>query len=235
MALMNKKIYIIIPAYNEQKNIRRVLDELKKYDYEVVVVDDGSEDNTYQIVHNKGAVVLRHKINRGQGAALQTGTEYALSKGAEVIVHFDADGQFLSYEIGRVVKPILSGDVDVVLGSRFIANSANKKANNADVQMPLFKFFFILPVARVINYFFTGLKLTDAHCGFRAMNKYAARKVKILQDGMSHNTEIVAQIKKYHLRFKEVPVSVIYKEFGQGVGGGVRILKELLLGKVLKN
>lgn len=230
----NQKIYLIIPAYNEEKNLGQVLDELKKYNYQVVVVDDGSRDNTYQIAHNKGAVVLRHRINRGQGAALQTGTEYALNKGADIIVHFDADRQFLSQEIERIAEPILSGYADVAIGSRFIADSAKKKTNNANVRMPFLKKYFILPIARVINYFFTGLKLSDAHCGFRAMNKYAAEKIRILQDGMSHNTEIVAQIKKYHLRFKEIPVTVIYKEFGQGVGGGMKILGDLILNSLIK-
>ncbi|MFH1457102.1 MAG: glycosyltransferase family 2 protein, partial [Patescibacteria group bacterium] len=85
-----------------------------------------------------------------------------------------------------------------------------------------------------INNIFTKIKLTDVHCGFRALSRRAAEKIKIMQDGMSHGTEIISQIKKNKLKYREVPVSVIYKNFGQGVGGGFRILKELIIGKIIQ-
>ncbi len=228
-----KLIWVIVPAYNEEKNILPLVNSLLKYGYQIVVVDDGSSDNTWQIIQELPVIKLRHKINRGQGAALQTGTEYALQNGAQIIVHFDGDGQFLAAEISRLAAPILSKQADIALGSRFLNQNFQSKIQNSK-SMPFFKRHLILPIAKVINYFLTGLKLTDAHCGFRVLGRSAAQKIKITQDRMSHNTEIVAQIKKYNLKFQEVPVSVIYKTFGQGIGGGVRILRELLLGKLIK-
>lgn len=223
---MNETTFVVVPAYNEAKNIQNTLDDLLKYGYKIVVVDDGSQDETVALALAKNVSVVCQQINRGQGAALQTGTEFALQSGAKIIVHFDADGQFLAEEILGVIQPLITNEVDIILGSRFLQKN---------IQMPWLKRKIIHPASRLINYFLTGLKLSDAHCGLRAMNKLAAEKIIILQDGMSHNTEIVAQIKKNNLRFKELPVSVIYKEFGQGIGGGFKILWELLIQKVIKS
>jgi len=261
-----KQIYIVIPAYNEEKNISQVLESLLKFDYHLVVVDDGSFDKTYEkakktfacaglLTANLSSVlnkepnkqsrdvkILRHKINRGQGAALQTGTDYAIKNKADIIVHFDGDGQFLPSEIQQVVEPILSKKADIVLGSRFLTNKKNNKASiccqtkiRTNNKMPFLKRYAILPVAKIVNWLLTGIKLTDAHCGFRAMNKLAAGKIRINQDRMSHNTEIVAQIKKHGLKYEEVPVTVIYNEFGQGIGGGFKILKDWFFSKLIKN
>ena len=110
------------------------------------------------------------------------------------------------------------------MGSRFLKKNKN---------IPKLKKYIIYPVSKIINTFFTGIKLTDVHCGFRALSKKAAEKININQDGMSHNTEIISQIKKFKLKYREVPVTVIYKEFGQGIKGGLNILKELFFGKFL--
>ena len=218
-------VYIIIPVFNEEKNIQTTLEDLKQYNYTIVVVDDGSKDNTAGIVEMMGVKLLKHKVNRGQGAALQTGGGYALSQGADIVVHFDGDGQFLSKEIKDLVEPIEFEDIDIALGSRFL------KENKG---MPWLKRYFIHPISRVINAIFTGIKLTDVHCGFRALSITAAKKIYITQDGMSHGTEIISQIKKNKLKFREIPITVIYKEFGQGIKGGFKIIKELLLGKMIK-
>ncbi len=215
-------IYIIIPVFNEENNIQTTLGDLKQYGYTIIVVDDGSKDKTVEIVESMNVKVLKHKVNRGQGAALQTGTTYAVQKGADIIVHFDGDGQFLAQEIKDLIEPIKFENLDITLGSRFL------KENKG---MPWLKKYIIHPVSRVINTIFTRIKLTDVHCGFRALSKQAAEKIYITQDGMSHGTEIISQIKKYGLKYREVPVTVIYKEFGQGIKGGFNILKELLLGK----
>jgi len=220
---MLNNIFVVVPAFNEEKKIRQVASELLGLGYEVVVVDDGSHDQTYQHALESGAWVLQHQINRGQGAALATGTDFAVQKGADVVVHFDGDGQFLASEIREAIEPVVFDSVDVVLGSRFLKEN----------KLPILKQKIILPVARMINTLLTGVKLTDAHCGFRALSKKATEKIKILQDGMSHNTEIVAQIKKNNLFWQEVPITVIYHEFGQGVLGGFKILKELLVGRII--
>ena len=214
--------YIVIPVFNEEKNIQTTLEDLKQYDYTIVIVDDGSKDNTVKIVEGMSIKVLKHKVNRGQGAALQTGTTYAVEQGADIIVHFDGDGQFLAKEIKDLIEPIKFEDLDITLGSRFLG--ANKG-------MPWLKKYLIHPISRIINTILTGIKLTDVHCGFRALSKQAAQQICITQDGMSHGTEIISQIKRYRLKYREVPITVIYKEFGQGIKGGFNILKELLLGK----
>ena len=218
------KIFVVVPTFNEEKNIQNVLSDLKKFDYDIIVVDDGSQDKTLKLAQIAGVKVLEHKINRGQGAALQTGTDYAVKNNADVIVHFDGDGQFLAEEIKFLVEPIMYEKIDIILGSRFLKKNKN---------IPKFKKYIIYPVSKIINTFFTGIKLTDVHCGFRALSKKAAEKININQDGMSHNTEIISQIKKFKLKYREVPVSVIYKEFGQGIKGGLNILKELFFGKFL--
>lgn len=220
------KCFIVVPAYNEEENLRPVLQGVFSHrpGDSVVVVDDGSADNTALVAQEAGAYVLRHIVNRGQGAALRTGTEYVLSQGAEIIVHFDADGQFDPLEIVGLIEPIIRGEAEVALGSRFL------KDNN----IPWTKKRLILPVARLINYFFTGLWLSDAHNGFRALSRQAAEVIEINQDCMAHNSEIVRQIREKNLRFKEVPVTVRYDRYGQGVGGGVKIIRDLLLNIIIK-
>ena len=215
------KVFVVIPSYNEARHIGAVLQSLKKYDYKIVVVDDGSRDQTAQISCDLGVTVISHEINRGQGAALYTGTQYALRQGADVIVHFDSDGQFLAEEISKVIAPIIEGKADIVFGSKFLQSN----------KIPWQKKYLIIKPAIWLNNFLTGLKLSDVHNGFRAMNRYAAEKIEIKQDAMAHASEIVVQTKKWKLRYQEVPVTIIYHEFGQGFGGGLKILIDLFIRK----
>lgn len=219
------KIFIVIPAYNEEKNIGSVVSSLKDTfpENEVVVVDDGSSDNTRKKAGDAGAVVLRHIINKGQGAALQTGNEFAIKKGAEIIVHFDGDGQHKIDDIEKLIKPILTQEAQIVLGSRFLEEKSN---------IPFTKRYLILKPALFVNYFFTGIKLTDAHNGLRAMTGEAAKKIKITQNAMAHNTEIISEVKRNNLKYTEVPVEIIYNEYGQGFLGGIKILKDLVIKKI---
>ena len=224
--MLNKKpkIFCIIPAFNEQKNIAKVLAQVKPIVDEVVVVDDGSTDKTAQIAAQAGVIVLRHFFNRGQGAALETGNQYALSKGADIIVHFDADGQFLAQEIKDIVKPIKAGEAQIVFGSRFL----EKKSS-----IPKFKKYILLPIARLVNYLLLGVRFSDPQSGFRAFSRQAAQKIKIENDGMAHCSEILAKALKSGYKIKEVPITVIYHHFGQRLGGGVRIVKDLILARLL--
>jgi len=222
---VNSKIYIVIPASNEAQNIAAVLANLAQYDYQVVVVNDGSVDETAQEVKKFANVyLLSHLINRGMGAALQTGNEFALQQGAEVIVHFDADGQFLAEEIKDIISPIIKGEADIVFGSRFLGKKSN---------MPPFKKYVIIPLAHLINKIFTGSTLTDPQNGFRAMSQKAASQIKIEQDGMAHNTEIISKAFASGLKIKEVPVTVIYHNFGQRFSGGLKIIKDLILARLI--
>ncbi len=220
----NKKVFVVIPAYNERKTIVEVIKGVKPLVDEIIVVDDGSTDDTSRLAEEQGVTVLRHFINRGQGAALQTGDQYALDKGADIIVHFDADGQFLAKEIGDIVEPIKSGEAEAVFGSRFLGRKSD---------IPWLKEKIILPLAKIVNKIFIGKSLTDSQSGFRALSKKAARRIEIENDKMAHNTEIQGKIFKNNFKIKEVPINVIYHKFGQRFKGGIRIVKELLLAKLM--
>jgi len=223
--MLNEKVWIVIPAHNEAKNIANVLQQLAVLPAKVVVVDDDSADETARIAIGFPVYLLKHLVNRGQGAALQTGTEFALRHGAEVIVHFDADGQMQTKDIAKVIEPILNKQADIVFGSRFLSG---------DSKIPWTKKYFILLPAKIFNWVFTGVHLTDAHCGFRALSAKAARAIEIRQDGMAHATEIMDQVRLLNLRYQEVPVEIIYHEYGQSFGKGFKILVDLIIGRLTK-
>ena len=215
----------IVPAYNEEKTISSVARGLFEYIDKVVVVDDCSTDDTVCEAQRTGAIVLRHEINRGQGAALETGHEYARRIGADYVLHFDADGQFDVVDIAPALKALQESGTDILFGSRFLGKRANT---------PFFKKFFILPLAKLLNYLITELLLSDVHNGFRIITRRALDSIHITQDRMAHATEIVAQVKKNKLKYIEFPVTVRYSEYGQGVGGGLRVLRDLVMGKFIK-
>lgn len=218
-------VFVVIPAYNEEEKIGPVVRDIFSLyqDFKIIVVDDGSVDDTAKIAKEAGADVLRFLLNRGQGASLSIGTDYAVKQGADIIIHFDADGQFEPKEIKELVKPIINQECEVILGSRFL--------NQNLATIPWSKKYFLLPVARIVNFLFTGQWLTDAHNGFRILSRKAAQTIKITQDRMAHNSDIVSQIRKYKLTFKELPVTVYYEDYGQGISGGIKIIKDLLLQK----
>ncbi len=221
------KVVAVLPVYNEQPAIvSQIVQNLRKYVNEIIIVNDGSTDNfNYSLLKKEDIHLLKHLINRGQGAALQTGTDYALKIGADIIVHFDADGQHQTEDIPALIKPLQQNTADFVFGSRFL---------NGSSCLPFFKKYFILPLAKLVNYLFTGLKLTDAHNGLRAFNRTAAKKIHLTQDRMAHATQYPYLVKKYKIKYTEVPVKIIYHEFGQGLGGGIKIIKELLIDKIIK-
>ncbi len=219
------KIFCVIPAYNESKSIIAVINRVKPLVDEMVVVDDHSADNTFELAKSTGIPVLHHIINRGQGAALQTGNDYALLHDADIIVHFDADGQFLAEEIKDVVRPIVDGQADIVFGSRFLGKKSN---------LPKFKKNVIMPLAKAINKIFFDINLSDPQNGFRAMSAKVAREIRIENDGMAHCNEILIKAFKNKYRVKEVPITVIYHEFGQKFSGGIRIIKDLIYKKLTR-
>ena len=218
-------VWIIIPAYNEQENIKQVLKALLEVTANIVVVNDCSKDMTKKYVRAMPVTLLNHLVNRGQGAALQTGTEFALKKGAEIIVHFDADGQMQVKDIFKIIKPIENQQAEIVFGSRFL---------NQDLKIPWTKKYLILKPAIVFNWIFTGVKLSDAHNGFRALSKKAAQKIKITQDGMAHATEILEQTRIKNLKYQEIAVEIIYNQYGQGLRSGFKIIKDLVFARFIK-
>ncbi|MFC1754022.1 glycosyltransferase family 2 protein [Thermoproteota archaeon] len=223
------KVFIVIPAYKENDSISGVVKGLHKEGYKnIIVVDDSSPDATSEKARKAGAIVLQHIINRGQGASLRTGMDYALQKGADIIVHFDADGQHNADEIKDMIKPIVSGKADIALGSRFL-----KKGSN----VPLLK-KIVLKGGVVFTFLFSGVWLTDTHNGFRAMSRKAAEKIEIKQDRMEHASEIIDQIKKKKLRYVEVPVTITYTEYsikkGQSPFNSIRIAARLIWSRYLR-
>lgn len=218
------KIICVIPAWNEEKNIAKVVRSAMPYVDEVVVVDDCSADQTVALAISAGASIIKHPINRGQGAALQTGNDYALSVGADIIVHFDGDDQFSAAEIPDIIAPIKDGRADIVFGSRFLGKKAN---------LPAKKKYLIMPLAKIFTRFILGVKLSDPQNGFRALNRHAA-SLRIENRAMAHASEIQARAFKEKLMIAEVPVTVTYHEFGQSLGGGFKVLKDLLINKIIK-
>ncbi len=226
--LMSPSTFVVVPAYNEQSMIGEVIRGLRRLSATVVVVDDGSSDKTGKVARNAGAVVVTHPLNRGQGAALQTGLDYCLRRGAEVIATFDADGQHSVEDVPGLVQPILRGEADVVLGSRFLGT-----AENISVPRKV-----ILKIGVHFTRVMSGARLTDAHNGIRAFSASAASRIRLTQDRMAHASQIIDQIVAAELRFKEVPVSIRYTDYSKGKGqrstGAVRVAVDYLMGRVAR-
>lgn len=218
----------IVPAFNEENKVGSVVRSLFDHVDQVVVVNDASKDNTKQKAQEAGAVVLSHKINRGQGAALETGHEYARANNADYIIHFDADGQFEVSDILPALNKLKDNNADILFGSRFL----DKKVKN---KIPTFKKYIILPLAKLFEKISGTIKLTDSHNGFRILNKKALHNIIITQDRMAHASQIPKLVMKNNLQYIEHPITVIYHEYGQGLTGGVKIIKDLIIGKFLKN
>jgi len=226
------KITVVIPAYNEARVLDGVIRAVREHVDEVVVIDDGSTDQTAAVARAAGAVVGSHFLNRGQGATLQTGILLALARQADVIVTFDADGQLAAEEIEGVITPLLRGEAEVVLGSRFLDRRKLQQSG-----MPAAK-QAVLRLATLITRWYTGLTVTDTHNGFRAFSRHAATVITIKQGRMAHASEIIEQIEKHRLTFKEAPVSVRYTAYslkkGQRISHSFGILWDLLLSRLSK-
>lgn len=226
----NMGIVTVIAAYNKGKETtERAVRDARAFCDHVVVVDDGSTDDTSVAVFPEGVTLLRHIVNRGQGAALQTGMDYALAYcGANVIVHFDADGQMQGEDIPSLVAPILAGEVDVVLGSRFL----EKKV----VGIPFIR-RVMLRLGTWFTIFLSGIRVTDTHNGFRALSKHAAQEIRITLDRMAHASEILDLVKTKRLRYTERPVKILYSEDslarGQSTSHAMLTVKDILKKKFL--
>lgn len=221
-------IAVVIAAYNEGSAVAAVIQGLRGRCKWAIVVDDGSSDDTAQVALGAGAHVIRHPINLGQGAALQTGIDYAVALGAESIVTFDADGQHAADEIGPMVQHLKSSGVDIVLGSRFIGRTVN---------MPKIKAFTLWLAVRFTR-ITTGLRVTDTHNGFRALTRSCAQRLRIRQNRMAHASEILDEIAAKKLRYSEFPVTITYTAYsvakGQRVLNSVAIVKDQLMGRLAK-
>lgn len=208
--------WVVVAAFNEGAVIEGVIAELVGAGWSVVVVDDGSADDTAAKARGAGAVVVRHSINRGQGAALQTGIDYAVRRGARAIVTFDADGQHDAADIPALLAALATADV--ALGSRFLGKTEGATRRRRAM----------LRSATTVSNTLSGLQLTDAHCGLRAIRASAVPHLRLSQDRMAHASELLRKIRVARLNVVEVPVTIRYTEHsmrkGQGGLQAVRIL-----------
>ncbi len=217
-----------MPAYNEENRIKQVIESCLPFLDTLVIVDDGSRDDTYKnSCEITDVTVLRHSINRGQGAALRTGTKAALNLGADLIIHLDADGQHDASQIPVLIEPIARGEADIVFGSRFMGiKSEGMPASRRALLM----------AGRWFNTFVQGIPraVTDPQSGFRALNREAAESLNFNQDRMAHASEILKLATRSKLRWAEVPVKIIYTEDslkkGQKNTDALKIAWQLLLG-----
>ena len=216
------KTVAVIPAYNEHSRISRAIQDVRDFVDDVVVVDDGSRDRTAEVAARTGIHVLTHRINRGQGAAIQTGTSFALSKlRPEAIIHFDADGQMQASDIPALLEPIKSGCADVVLGSRFLGVATG---------MPLTR-KITLKGGIGFTMLVSGIRTSDTHNGFRALSKKAAESINIKDIGNVNGLGF----KTNGIKFVERPVSITYSEEvlnkGQSSLGAIIVVKDFFKGK----
>ena len=204
-------VCVVVPAYNEGAALAGVLAELTRLPYRIVVVDDGSTDDTASQAFRFGVCLLRHLWNLGQGAALQTGFSYALRlPETRFLVTFDADGQHSVGDITRMVAALDEGQLEVVLGSRFVDGAAA-------IGLPVAR-RAMLRLAIAFTRLTTGLRLTDTHNGMRAFTTAAAAKISITQNRMAHASEILSRIAELGLQYKEVPVTVRYTAYSAAKG-----------------
>jgi polyprenyl-phospho-N-acetylgalactosaminyl synthase len=222
-----KTIFVIIPCYNEAGIIRETIAAVIEKGYSIIVVDDHSTDTTKEQLKGIPLIYIRHRLNLGQGAALQTGISVALKKGAEYLVTFDADGQHDVSDIDGMIQKIKEDQLDIVLGSRFLPGAGGNISAGRKL---------LLKAACYLNYLFTGVFLTDAHNGLRVMTRHAAGNIRMKENRMAHATEILKEIKKHGLKFREFPVHIHYtgysKKKGQSLLNSVRIFFDLVLNKI---
>ena len=221
---MVERTWLIVPLYNESAVVRAVVEQARLIFPNIVCVDDGSRDRSAVEAEAGGAAVVRHPINLGQGASIQTGLEYALQDAtAEYFVTFDSDGQHQVSDALAMVERLASEPLDIVVGSRFLDGRTK----------PGFAKKIILKLAVFFERVSTGVRLTDAHNGLRALNRHAATSIEINQNRMAHASEIVAEIGIKKLRYAEQPVHVIYTDYsrskGQSIWNSVNILSDLFL------
>jgi len=226
----NRQTFVVIAAHNEARVIRASVEPLLALGYSVVVVDDASTDDTSARLRGMPLHVLRHRINLGQGAALQTGMEFACAHAARFIVHFDADGQHNPADIDALLAPLRAGEADVVLGSRFLR--AEDRARVPARRRTL------LRAGVVVNGLLTGVWLSDAHNGMRAMTAGAAARIDMRENRFAHASEILQLIRRAHLRCVERPTTIVYTvysmEKGQSALNAVKIVFDLLLRRMFR-
>jgi len=215
-------IIAVIPAFNEESQIKEVVLKTAGFVDRVIVVDDGSVDLTGEVAADAGAVVVRHAINRGLGAAISTGLKAGLKLGADIVVTLDADGQHLPEEIPLFAEKISNG-YEVVLGSRMIEKKGNMPKSRQVAQV----------IGNYLTFVLFGILVSDSQSGFRAFSRDAARRLEIRTDRMEVSSEIVSDISRKKFKWTEVPITAIYTEYslskGQSFFVGIKTALKLIL------
>src|SRR5690242_10140708 len=221
---MNEEVWLVVPLFNEARVIGEVVRQARAVFPNVVCVDDGSSDDSADEAARAGAVVVRHPVNLGQGAALQTGFEFALSvPDMRWVVTFDADGQHQVQDVVAMLDKARREQLDVVFGSRFLDDRTQAGTLKK----------LVLRAAVAYTNLTTSTRLTDAHNGLRVISRDVLSHVSITQNRMAHASELVAQIGALDVRYGESPVHVLYTDYsrskGQSLWNAVNILVELML------
>lgn len=215
------RVVVIIPAYNEEKTISDVIKKTHNFVDDIIVVDDGSNDRTGVIAKNLGAVVVRHVINRGLGAAIGTGFDKAKQLNADLAITLDADGQHDSSEIPKFIQAAKDG-ADVIIGSRMKDRAG----------MPWYR-QIANHLGNVVTFLLFGAWVTDSQSGFRAFTAYSLSKIVIHTNRMEVSSELIAESKNHNLNLVEVPIKAIYTDYSLSKGNnffvGIKILLKLVL------
>ena len=196
------KVSIGIPAYNEEKNIAAIIIKLRKIVDTVIVCNDGSNDSTAEIAENLGAIVINHEKNLGYGSAIKSIFKKSKEIGSDILVTFDADGQHRIEDVKKVIEPIQNGDVDLVIGSRFLDNTKGK--------IPEYRKIGINIITKITNSTLKK-KITDSQSGFRAYSKNLISKLNISDIGMGISTEILIKASSLNFKIAEVPIIIQYE------------------------
>ncbi|MAD78252.1 MAG: hypothetical protein CMJ51_02645 [Planctomycetaceae bacterium] len=217
--------WVVIPVFNEAEAIREVIGSITPCFKNVVAVDDGSSDRTWDVLQDCAPHALRHFLNRGQGAALQTGTDYAIAQGARRIAHFDADGQHRLEDLQKMVAGVAGDECDIALGNRFAGDVSEIPATRR----------ILLRSAVLFHRVVSGVRLNDVHNGLRVLSREAATSIEITADRMAHASEIIDLIARSGARVREYPVTIRYSDYARNKGqrwtGSFRILLHYLIGR----
>jgi glycosyltransferase involved in cell wall biosynthesis len=219
-------VFIAVPAFNEEKTVGSIVEELARRGYKVALVDDGSSDRTYEMVRKSklkypdGIFILRHPINRGLGAALKTGMTFSLLKGAEYVVTFDADGQHAFDDIKKVCTPLKIDEAQVVIGARPFENMPSTKrfANN---------------MMNLVTYLFYRTKVKDSQSGLRAFKADIIPKINILSRGYGVSSEFIKEIHRNGFKLEEVTIKTIYTDETQNKGTNIFVGMKILFKMIL--